>query len=89
MSMPDRYTNTVNVISSDGTPLETAACRPSVINNFIGDLGSFESWWNLWKAFMFETSLTIAGKRGPVTQMPYQMLSKYKNSVQITALSVN
>jgi hypothetical protein len=72
MSMPDRFTNTVNVVSTTGE----AACRPSVVNNYVGDLGSFSAWWQSWKSFMFEQPLMVAGKKGPVERIPYMMLSK-------------
>lgn len=70
LSMPDRFTNTVNVAGSD-----EAACRPSVINNYMGDLSSFGAWWADWKRFMFTNPLTVATKKGPLTQVPFAMLS--------------
>lgn len=74
MSMPDRFTNTVDLKVEDGS--SESACRPSVINNYVGDLSSFDAWWASWKLFMFETPLQVIGKDGPLKQIPYQMLSK-------------
>lgn len=68
MSMPDRFTNTVNV------NVGGAVCRPSVINNYVGDLGSFDAWWANWKHFMFEAPLTVSTKKGELSQVPYEML---------------
>eukprot|EP00957_Ditylum_brightwellii_P090977 6927269-Ditylum_brightwellii.AAC.1 len=43
-SMPDRITNTINVIGSD-----QPVCRPTVINMYDGDLSSLEKWWDAWE----------------------------------------
>ena len=76
--MPDRFTNTVDVLSDgmETTQEDVQACRPTVINNFLGDLSSFTAWWAQWKAFMFEQPLRVLTKKGPATQIPFQMLSK-------------
>lgn len=42
-SMPDRITNTINVVGSN-----EPVCRPTVINMYDGDLGSLEKWWKAW-----------------------------------------
>ena len=71
MSMPDRFTNTVNT-ADKGT-----VCRPTVINLFEQPLGSLESWWGQWKAFMFETQVCIkAGESVPI----YSLLEPIKSS---------
>jgi len=80
MSMPDRFTNTVNTVDpadpSGATPGPTV-CRPSVVNNFVGDLASFEAWWGSWKAFMFGEPLSVKGRKGGVERKaPVAMLSK-------------
>jgi len=43
-SMPDRITNTINVIGSD-----EFVFRPTVINMYEGDLGTLKKWWDAWK----------------------------------------
>ena len=75
MSMPDRFTNTVNTVDTEGA-VGPIACRPSVINNYVGDLGSFGAWWSAWKVFMFESPLTVSNKRGVETKKAFEMLSK-------------
>lgn len=77
MSMPDRFTNTVNTVDVSTGEAGPTACRPSVINNYVGDLSSFESWFAAWKAFMFEQPVTVVGKGGvPKPTVPYQMIGK-------------
>ena len=56
-SMPDRYTNTVNVVNSPDP-----VCRPTVINMYEGDLSTLDLWWEQWSTYIFETPLTIKGK---------------------------
>eukprot|EP01104_Vermistella_antarctica_P012747 TRINITY_DN374_c0_g2_i1.p1 TRINITY_DN374_c0_g2~~TRINITY_DN374_c0_g2_i1.p1 ORF type:complete len:590 (-),score=204.69 TRINITY_DN374_c0_g2_i1:306-2075(-) len=57
-SMPDRVTNTINVV--DGAPV----CRPTVINNYRGAMGSIDEWWGQWKKFMFEDEVTVITRSG-------------------------
>ena len=71
MSMPDRFTNTVNT-ADKGT-----VCRPTVINLFEQPLESLESWWGQWKAFMFEPELSLPGGR---SMLPASMLGKIKRA---------
>mmetsp|Transcript_17617 Transcript_17617/g.22899 ORF Transcript_17617/g.22899 Transcript_17617/m.22899 type:complete len:547 (+) Transcript_17617:59-1699(+) len=74
-SMPDRYTNTINL--ADGT----SAMRPTVINCYQGDLSSTDKWWRAWRHFMFEEEVTVKGKGGVVETKPIRnMLSKIKQS---------
>lgn len=74
-SMPDRITNTINVMHSD-----MPVCRPTVVNNYVGDLESLEVWWPAWKEFMFKNPLEIDFKGTPKVQRPCQMLSKISRS---------
>ena len=54
-SMPDRVTNTITTTTG-------LVMRPTVINCFEGDLSSQESWWKLWKEFMFTSEITVMKK---------------------------
>jgi hypothetical protein len=74
-SMPDRYTNTINL--ADGS----SAMRPTVINCYQGDLSSTDKWWSVWRQFMFEKEVTVKGKGGVIETKPIRnMLSKIKKS---------
>jgi len=53
-SMPDRVTNTIRVVGQS-----MPACRPTVINNFVGSLASLDEWWETWRKFMFEKPLHV------------------------------
>lgn len=68
-SMPDRVTNTINVV---GAP--EPVCRPTVINMFEGDLSTTEKWWDEWVRFMFQEPLPIKMKTGVESKIPYQLL---------------
>jgi len=68
-SMPDRITNTINVVGAD-----EPVCRPTVINMYEGDLSTMEQWWSAWLKFMFEDPLPIKGKSGVESFAPFQML---------------
>jgi hypothetical protein len=74
-SMPDRITNTINVVGS-----EEPICRPTVINMYDGDLSTTDKWWNAWEKFMFDDSLTIKTKDGEMTKKPYEMLQAIKKA---------
>ena len=53
-SMPDRVTNTINLL--DGTKIT----RPTVINSYSrSSLKCMSEWWAEWKRFMFHTLVTI------------------------------
>jgi len=52
-SMPDRVTNTINLV--DGTQ----AFRPTAINCYQGEFSSFDDWWAQWKNFMFVNPITL------------------------------
>jgi len=71
VSMPDRITNTINV-SNSSQPV----CRPTVINQYIGSLGSVQEWWPKWHAFMFQDALEIDVKGKVQTLQPFKMLGK-------------
>ena len=43
-SMPDRVTNTINVLGSD-----EPVCRPTVINMYAGDLSTLDMWYQQWE----------------------------------------
>ena len=77
ISMPDRFTNTINTLVSvtDSAPA-APACRPTVINNYLGDLGSFDAWWSAWFSFMFEEPLAMHTKQGPAAKIPCELISK-------------
>jgi hypothetical protein len=53
-SMPDRITNTINLINGDKLK------RPSVINAYqVRPLSSIAIWWEEWRKFMFSTHIQI------------------------------
>jgi hypothetical protein len=70
-SMPDRFTNTINVAGS-----AEPVCRPTVINMYDGDLSTTDMWYTNWEKFMFDDALTIKGKDGEMTKKPYELLKK-------------
>jgi hypothetical protein len=74
-SMPDRVTNTINVVGSS-----TPVCRPTVINMYDGDLSTLDMWFNKWSQFMFDTDLTIKAKDGTQTMKVHEMLGPIKSS---------
>ena len=74
-SMPDRVTNTINVVGS-----EDPVCRPTVINQYSGDLSTMDKWWAEWQRFMFKAQVKIRTKTGVEEKIPYQMLKKILNS---------
>lgn len=75
ISMPDRITNTIHVVTRAETLYRPPpVCRPSVINNYQGDLSTTEVWWDAWKTFMFENPLTVRVKGGIAVQRPVDML---------------
>jgi len=74
-SMPDRVTNTINVLGSD-----EPVCRPTVINMYAGDLSTLDLWYQQWEAFMFDKPLTIKTKEGEETSPVYSLLLPIKKS---------
>jgi len=94
-SMPDRVTNTVHLmpVRTDGAGGEAntepggtvfacpePACRPTVINNYDGDMSSLSTWWTAWMKFMFDTHLTIKVKGSLVQKRPCEMLDRISRS---------
>merc|ERR1711871_1093811 len=75
MSMPDRMTNTIDVVGGQ-------AFRPTVISSFSGDMATVPEWWAAWKQFTFETKLEIPDKKagGTVSKLPAALLSKIPRS---------
>mmetsp|Transcript_25217 Transcript_25217/g.37246 ORF Transcript_25217/g.37246 Transcript_25217/m.37246 type:complete len:601 (-) Transcript_25217:77-1879(-) len=57
-SMPDRITNTIN-LPNNPDPV----CRPTVINQYDGDLSTQSRWWSEWKRFMFEKPVPVKNKQ--------------------------
>jgi len=81
ISMPDRMTNTINVVTrKESNYCPPAACRPSVMNNFEGDLSTVDVWWEQWKKFMFQDKLTIKSGNGVAIVRPVEMLEPIKRS---------
>uniref|UniRef100_A0A7S1QLZ8 Endonuclease/exonuclease/phosphatase domain-containing protein n=1 Tax=Alexandrium catenella TaxID=2925 RepID=A0A7S1QLZ8_ALECA len=81
ISMPDRVTNTINVVTrKESNYNPPAACRPSVMNNFEGDLSTMDVWWEQWKKFMFQDKLTIKIRDGISIVRPVEMLERIKRS---------
>jgi hypothetical protein len=76
ISMPDRVTNTINVVAESDTSRHRPPplCRPSVINNYEGDLSTVSAWWMHWKVFMFKTPMTVKTKTGSAIRRPVEML---------------
>mmetsp|Transcript_12556 Transcript_12556/g.36595 ORF Transcript_12556/g.36595 Transcript_12556/m.36595 type:complete len:446 (-) Transcript_12556:62-1399(-) len=81
ISMPDRVTNTIHVVTRKESLYQPPpACRPSVMNNFEGDLSTTEVWWEQWKKFMFQDALTVRTKEGCAVLRPVQMLEPIPRS---------
>jgi len=68
-SMPDRITNTINTVDQ-GT-----ICRPTVINVYEERMDNLDQWWDQWKDFFFNRTVTLKGKRGDETKKVCEMLS--------------
>mmetsp|Transcript_15531 Transcript_15531/g.17906 ORF Transcript_15531/g.17906 Transcript_15531/m.17906 type:complete len:586 (+) Transcript_15531:46-1803(+) len=74
-SMPDRITNTIN-IPGQSEPI----CRPTVINQYDGDLSDLNKWWTEWKRFMFVKKIKVSTKMGSEEKQIYSMLKPIKKS---------
>merc|ERR1719375_1821675 len=74
ISMPDRVTNTINVVAESDTSRHRPPplCRPSVINNYEGDLSTVSAWWTQWKVFMFKTPMAVKTKTGTHNKRPIE-----------------
>lgn len=81
-SMPDRVTNTINVMaeSKETRYRPPPACRPTVINNYEGDLSTTSAWWTAWKDFLFVKHLLVLTKRGVESKRPCEMLEPIRAS---------
>mmetsp|Transcript_52479 Transcript_52479/g.122448 ORF Transcript_52479/g.122448 Transcript_52479/m.122448 type:complete len:612 (+) Transcript_52479:46-1881(+) len=75
-SMPDRFTNTINVATG------SVVFRPTVINHSANVLSSVGAWWPQWASFMFKEELEVrTGKNGSTKRIrPCQMLSLIKKA---------
>ena len=71
--MPDRITNTINVV--DGQQF-----RPTAINCYPGTFSSFQDWWTKWQTFMFSTELSIEKKGSVLSLTAAQMLQPIKKA---------
>lgn len=69
VSMPDRITGSIEVVSRTQNEY-----RPTVVNNYLGSLGSVAEWWLKWRRFMFMEHLRIPTKKGSRTLRPCQLL---------------
>ena len=64
VSMPDRYTNTINVASGG------RAYRPSVINCYSGaDLSTVAKWYVAWTSFIFDAPITTIDRKTGVPNL--------------------
>ncbi|CAJ1396203.1 unnamed protein product [Effrenium voratum] len=69
-SMPDRVTNTIQLV--DGR-----VYRPSVINCYAGDLGTLEVWFSKWLSFFFDTDVQLDGSG---SKKVYSLLQKIRKA---------
>ncbi len=88
-SMPDRFTNTINVAGSN-----EPVCRPTVINMYGGDLSTTEMWWKNWEKFMFDDSLAINDKGKEINKKPFELLKpiskmKYPDITEVSRVIFN
>jgi len=72
-SMPDRITNTINVVQGE-------AYRPTVVNCYEEPLDSMDEWWSSWKSFMFDTTLQLQGGLDTQKSKPIKLLKPIKRS---------
>ena len=70
MSMPDRFTNTIDLAGGG------LVNRPTIISNYDGDMSTPDKWWTAWTAFMFEEALALPSKKGggTVSKVPCELL---------------
>jgi len=81
ISMPDRITNTIQVVTRAPSEYKPPPkCRPTVINNYLGDLSTLEVWWESWKRFMFLEPLSVRTSDGVLVRRPCQMLEPIPRS---------
>lgn len=70
-SMPDRITNTIRVAGK-----KVPMCRPSIVNNYTGQIKTVSEWWPKWRDFMFKERLDIEAKGEVKSTRPCEMLGK-------------
>lgn len=58
LSMPDRLTNTIMSVQTEGSKEKEVLYRPTGINCYPNDFASFDDFWTQWLTFMFDTPLT-------------------------------
>ena len=88
-SMPDRITNTIRTSAGQDV------MRPTVINYFSGEMGTFSQWWAAWRTFMFQSQVVLAcgGKHNgatpildllePISALKYPALSLEEERISI------
>ena len=93
-SMPDRVTNTINLMYGPRSG-EKQIFRPTVINCYSGDIPSIASWWSQWKTFMFDKEILTKTRDGkieavhivnlltPIQRSKYPAVSELEESVSI------
>jgi hypothetical protein len=76
MSMPDRMTNTIDLVGGG------LAFRPTVISSFAGEMSTVATWWAAWKDFLFAKKLELPDKKsgGASSKLPAALLSKIPRS---------
>lgn len=74
--MPDRMTNTIDLASGG------VAYRPTAISSFAGNMATVDTWWPLWKDFLFGKKLELPDKKGAgvASKLPAALLSKIPRS---------
>ena len=79
-SMPDRTTNTI--LTTNGPVF-----RPTVINCYEGHFANINDWWLAWRKFLFETSVSVKGKTGAVSDKRVLSLLQPIKSAKYPALT--
>ncbi|CAK9008502.1 unnamed protein product [Durusdinium trenchii] len=69
-SMPDRVTNTIQLLNG-------CTYRPSVVNCYQGQLSSLEAWFSQWLSFFFEEDVDIDGSG---SKKVYSLLQKIRRA---------
>ena len=72
MSMPDRVTNTIDVVGGG------MACRPTVISSFAGDMATVDKWWVHWQEFLFKKTLELPDRKSgtAASKLPCALLTR-------------
>ena len=90
MSMPDRFTNTIDLAGGG------LANRPTIISNYDGDMSTPQKWWAAWTSFMFQDALALPAKKGgsaqskvpcellgPISRAKYPALSETEEAMSL------